>query len=61
MGPRSPPLLSLCACVLRGDPGGMLWLRPNGGYASGGRWQWWRGEQLQLPEAEVILVAKFRH
>jgi hypothetical protein len=33
-GPRTPPFLSLCACVLRGDPGSTLRLCSDGGYAS---------------------------
>ncbi len=32
-GPSLLPLLSLCTCVLRGDPGSILQLWYNGGYA----------------------------
>ncbi len=38
-GPRMPLFLSLCACVLRGNPGSTLRLWSDGGYASEESWQ----------------------
>ncbi len=62
-GPRMPPFLSLCACVLRVDPGSTLRLWSDGSYASWrvlAGWRWRRGELSQPPKAGVVLVAKFR-